>query len=332
MKPLVIAACVAWLMTPQPASGQSITTEAAVATGFATDEVAAVAAQVRVFGALKYDIRFFGEAAWAASSDEENDAFGVAYPYDNRVQIVEAYAERMFRPREALIGLRGGRFRTPFGIYSASDQSYSGFLRPPLVRYDEYSAVSNYMLEHGADLIVGIPRLTLETAIGAPADIGPAVRRSGVDSVVRVQGYHGPFIVGASYIRTTPLEEADVPDGRADFTGIDLRWTHRGVQARGEWMTGHPFEGASTTGWYADLLMHLVRMGPVTAVARIEQLASLEPGEDEERTSRQTVGALIRLFDRLALNVNLVHRRDHLEELRPVSFDVGLTWSIRHSR
>ena len=51
-----------------------------------------------------------------SETDESTDAFGAAYPYGNRVQVTEAYGERLFRPGPALVGFRAGRYRTPFGI------------------------------------------------------------------------------------------------------------------------------------------------------------------------------------------------------------------------
>ena len=186
------------------AHAQSITTEAALSAGYSTDDVSAAAAQVRAFGDLPGGIRYFGEAAWANTSDHDSDSFSAAYPYANQVQIIEAYGERMFRHGDALFSVRAGRFRTPFGISSASDHAYTGFLRAPLIRYDGYFALSNNFLEHGVDVVAGVPRLTVEVSLGAPADVGADVRRSGLDAVVRVQGYYGPFIVGVSHIRTSP--------------------------------------------------------------------------------------------------------------------------------
>jgi len=331
MKTIALAACVVCLTGTPIAHAQSMTTEAVVSAGASTDEVSAIGAQLRAFGDVMSGVRFFGEAAWAKSSNDDNDFMGSAYPYNGRVQIIEAYAERTFRPGEALVSIRGGRFRTPFGIYSASDHAYSGFLRPPFFRYDEHEAVSNNFLEHGADLVVGVPRLTLETALGAPADVGTAVRRSGLDAVFRLQGYYGPFIAGVSHMRTSSLKSAEV-EGRADFSGLDLRWSHNGIQARGEWMTGHPFAGATTHGWYADTFVHLVGMGPVTAVARVEQFEREEAGESEEEPARrQVIGVRIRLPRALTLNVDVVHRMGSVEaeESRPTTLDVGLTWSVR---
>jgi hypothetical protein len=329
MRPLAVAACVACLLPSPKAHGQTITTEAALSAGYSTDDVEAAAVQARAFGDLKGGVHVFGEASWARSSSNDNDAFSTAYPYGNRIEIIEAYAERMFRPREAIIGLRGGRFRTPFGIYNASDHAYNGFLRPPLLRYDEYAGVSNSFLEHGADLVLGVSHLTIEAALGAPADVGPVVRRSGLDSVTRVQGYYGPLIAGVSHIRTSPLQSALVDHGRAEFSGVDLRWTYTGIQVRGEWMTGHPSEGTTSTGWYADGFIHLAGMGPVTAVARLEQFDSQESAEASSAT-RQTIGARVRMVGGFSLSANLVHREGDLKEYRPTSLDVGLTWSRRH--
>ena len=80
----------------------------------------AAATQVRIFGDAAFGVRFNLESAWATRSGDETDAFGAAYPYDGRVQVIEAYGDRMFRPGGALVAIRAGRFRTPFGIYSGS--------------------------------------------------------------------------------------------------------------------------------------------------------------------------------------------------------------------
>ena len=325
-----VAACGAVLLQTPIARGQSITTEAALSTGYSTDEVGAGATQLRAFGDLKGGVRFFGEAAWAKSSDLDNDAFGAAYPYGNRVQIIEAYAERIFRPNAAIVDIRGGRFRTPFGIYNASDHGYTGFLRPPLVRYAEYASLSNNYLEHGADVAVGVPRLTFEMALGAPADLGDTERGSGLGAVLHVQGSYGPFIGGISYLRHHSYEAPDDPSFRATATGVDFRWMQSGVQVRGEWISGQPVSDATNNGWYVDTLIHRVGMGPVTAVARIERLAVEDEGENEHQ-GRQTIGARIRLLQELSLNVNVVHRTGEFNaEYRPTALDLGLTWTLRY--
>jgi hypothetical protein len=318
------------LFEVQIAHAQSITTEAALSAGYSTDDVSAAAAQVRAFGDLPGGLRYFGEVAWANTSDRDSDSFSAAYPYANRVQIVDAYAERTFRPASALAIVRAGRFRVPFGISSASDHAYTGFLRAPLIRYDGYFALSNSALEHGVDVVAGVPRLTVETALGAPADIGSAPRRSGLDTVVRVQGYAGSLIIGVSHIRTSPAEAFRFASGRSDFTGVDARWMAGGVQLRGEWIAGRPFDGASTTGGYVDVLMHRPIMGPVTAVARIESLDyTTSVAVFDEFLRRQTVGARVRLLDALSLNVNVLHGTGLDLKYRSAALDVGLTWSVR---
>ena len=100
--------------------------------------------------------------------------------------MIEAYGERTFA--------RGGVWSGcapagphPFGISNRSNHAYSGFLRAPMIRYDDYYALSNNFLEQGADLIVGTPQAFIEASIGAPADVGVVHRRSGVDTVIRGQ-------------------------------------------------------------------------------------------------------------------------------------------------
>ena len=82
----------------------------------------------------------------------------------------------------------------PFGIYSRSDYGYSGFLRPPLIRYDGYFGVSNSWLEEGAMVTAGVPQLFVEASVSRPHDVGYAIRRDGTDASVRVQGYKGQFV------------------------------------------------------------------------------------------------------------------------------------------
>ena len=325
-----IAVCVACVLQADLARAQSITTEAAVTSGVSSDnETAVLATQLRAFGEVGPHIRYYAEAAWATSSDADSGAFGAAYPYGNRLQIIEAYGERMFRPLGKLLDVRAGRFRPPFGIYNASDQAYVGFLRAPLIRYDSNFALSNNFLEQGAAVVVGVPRLTFETSVGRPGDVGATVRQPGLDTVVRAQSSAGPFIVGLSHIRTLPDLTGSFIHGRMEFTGLDLRFMRSGMQLRGEWITGQPFDGTTTTGWYADAIVHRVAMGPVTAVARIERLDydTIAPFDLHRR--RQTLGARVRIRDGLSAEVGLMHQTGQSIEYHPVAVDVGVTYSVR---
>ncbi len=161
---------------------------------------------------------------------------------------METYVEKTFHPTGALFGIRLGRYRTPFGISGRGDHAYSGFLRAPLIRYGGDFALSNTFLEGGADILVGRPTLSLEASIGVPQDEGDAQRRHGVDEVVRVQGYTHGFILGASYLRTRPSDRGSFVAGRMEFGGLDARWTRDGIQLRGEWIGGRPFDGVATRG------------------------------------------------------------------------------------
>jgi hypothetical protein len=308
---------------------QSLTSEAAMTAGVSSDEIAAAATQVRAFGDAAFGIRYFVEAAWARTGSE-SDAFGAAYPYHSRLQAIEAYGEWFADTPRAVAGVRAGRFRAPFGISNASDHAYSGFLRAPLIRYDGYFALSNNFLEHGVDVIAGVPRFTVEASVGRPADVGTAIRRPGLDTIFRAQSAVGPAIVGVSHIRTLPYQSPRFAFGHAEFTGVDVRWMVGGVQLRGEWIGGQPFNGTTTTGWYGDVIVHRRGMGPVTAVARIEQLDYETTPEHELHSKRQTIGARVRLRDNLSAQINLLHHTGLLYQPRRTSMDVGLTYSVRY--
>jgi hypothetical protein len=324
-----IAVCVACVLRADLAHAQVLTTETAVSSGVSSEKIAAVATQFRAFGEVGPQIRYYAEAAWATSSDPDSGAFGAAYPYGNRLQIIEAYAERGFQQLGALVDVRAGRFRPPFGIYNASDQAYTGFLRAPLIRYDGNFAISNDFLEQGAAAMVGVPWLTFEASLGTPGDVGAAVRQPGLDTVVRAQSSVGPFIVGASHVRTQPDLAESFVHGRMEFTGLDLRWMRDGVQLRGEWIRGQPFDGTLTTGWYADVIVHRVAMGPVTAVARIERLDYDTASPFDLHKRRQTLGARIRIREGLSAEVNFRHQAGQSDGSGPAAVDIGVTYSMR---
>ena len=323
--PLAVALCLA----AAQAAGQSLTTEAAMTAGASTDSVLAAATQLRAFGEGPLRIRYFVETAWARTGSN-SDAFGAAYPYGGRLQAIESYGEWFANPAESLVVVRAGRYRTPFGISTGSDHAYNGFLRAPLIRYDGYYALSNSFLEHGVDVLAGVPKLTVEASFGRPADVGEAVRRGGLDRVVRVQSAFGQAIVGVSHIRTKPYQNPRWAHGDAEFTGVDVRWMAGGVQLRGEWIGGRPFDGTTTTGWYADAIVHRRGMGPVTAVARVEKLDYNTSPDRALHSQRQTVGARVRVIEGLAAQANLLHHTGLLYQPRRTSLDVGVTYSIRH--
>jgi hypothetical protein len=144
-----------------------------------------------------------------------------------------------------------------------------------------------------------------------------------------VQGYHGAWIVGVSHIRTHPTEPESVAPGRAEFTGVDLRWMHDGVLVRGEWITGQPFDGPTTDGWYADVMLHRMAMGPVTAVLRAEQLNYNNVTPLAIHQTRLTVGAKVRLPRGLTAHANVLRESGNLPAYRSTPVDFALTYSIR---
>ena len=336
---IVFAVAFAGVAHVAPARAQSLTTELDLTTGYSSeDDVKAVAAQLRLFGEAKAGIRFNIEGTWARRSKDTTDAFGTAYPYGDRINVSEAYAERLFQRGSGLVGIRLGQYRTPFGISGRSDYAYAGFLRAPLIRYDGYWALTNSFLEQGVDLVVGTPRLSVEASLGAPGDIGLAQRRSGLDSVVRVQGYYGAFVVGVSHINSEPYVPAVYAPGRLSFTGVDARWTLDGVQLRGEWITGQPWTGPETNGGYVDAIVHRPFMGPVTAVFRTERLnyTSDVPfswhgtrGYNTWDAHRETAGGRVRLPAGFTAQIDVIRQSPELTMHARTAVDMALTYSIR---
>jgi hypothetical protein len=333
--------------TSTSAQAQTGAVELDLTAGYSGEEIRASAAQLRAFGEVdsRTKVQYFGEMAWGqrwsrgavvggtlvGADPIGSDVFGAAYPYRKHVQVIEAYAERSFRPRGAILSLRAGQFRTPFGIYARSDYGYSGFIRPPLIRYDGYFGLSNNYMERGATVSAGIPQLFVEAGVGKPHDLGSSRRRDGTDESVRVQGYRGGLIVGVSHARSEPYLPARFAFGRQRFTGADIRWTHgSGVFLRGEFLHGHSFTGVTTNGWYADGFVHHVGMGPFTAVARVESMDYTAPAPRARSARRMTLGTRVRLPGYVTAQVNYMHQHGDLPRIYDDSIDFTVTYSLRY--
>lgn len=337
----------ALVLCAHAAQAQTLTSELDLTAGYSGEEIRAAASQVRVFGEVGAGVEVFAEAAWGdrwaggapvigdslnGADPMGSDVFGSTYPYKGRVQLTEAFAERYFRPRGALLGVRGGRFRLPFGIYSRSDYGYTGFVRPPLIRYDGYYGVSNNWLEEGAMFTAGMPQLFVEASLSRPYDLGFAKRRTGTDGSIRVQGYRAGVIVGASYARSNPYMPLRFAQGRQAFKGIDARWSHAsGVQARGEFLHGHSFDGVTTIGWYIDGTLHRPGMGPFTALIRGESLEYTAPAPRARSAERLTLGTRVRLPGPVTVQVNYLRQRGDLPHIKKHTIDVSATYSL-HAR
>jgi hypothetical protein len=340
-------ALVALLAAPAHAQA-TVAAEFDMTAGFSGEDVRATASQLRLLGRAPGDVDFFAEAVWAdrwagdapvigggltGVDPKGTDVFGASYPYGGRTVLMEMYAERYFRPRGALLGVRAGRFRMPFGIYTRSDYGYSGFLRPPLIRYDGYFGVSNNWLEEGAMLVAGVPQLFVEASVSRPHDVGFAVRRSGTDASIRVQGYRGQFVVGASHARSNPYLSPRFAVGRQVFSGVDLRWAHpTGLQARGELLKGHSYEGVSTIGFYVDGIVHRPGMGPFTALVRGEWLDYEAAPPRARSAKRLTLATRVRLTGPVTLQLNYLRQRGDLPHIKSHSIDFSATYSFRVDR
>jgi hypothetical protein len=310
------------------APAQTIAVQAGQAAGLSTESAAGASTQVRLLGEPRPSLRVKVETSWGVRSEIASDVFGTAYPYDRQIEVIESYIEYFSPTARGLRSVRAGRYRLPFGLSNASDDAYAGFLRPPLVRYGGYYALSNGYLEHGASATLGAPATALEVSIGRPADVGAAVRRAGLSVAARGEATVAGVTMGASLVDTTPYLPARFAVGRARFTGVDARWMRSGVQVRGEWLGGRPFDGASTAGGYLDVTVHRPAMGPLTALARAERL-------DYAGTSRTLVshryaaGARLRLWPGASVTAAVTHQRGRVTQARRTALDVGLGYTLR---
>jgi hypothetical protein len=324
-----VLALIAVALLVTPAAGQSIAAEVSQTVGVSSADNSAAATQARVFGETWSGLRFTAETIWGARyGTGDSDAFGAAYPYDRELKVMEAFADQIFRPGPGLVVVRAGRFRTPFGISSGSDHAYAGFLRAPLIRYDNYWAISNNFLEHGASVTAGIPQLFVQATAGVPADTGTARRRSGLDGVLRAQVTYRSLIIGASGVSSKPYMSPRFAHGRMEFAGVDARWMQGGVAVRGEWLAGRPFDGTTTTGGYVDLTVHRPALGPVTAVMRAERLDYTVDNPRAMHAVRYAAGARVRLLDTLSLQANVIRQRGIPNQGRS-AFDLGATYVLR---
>ena len=162
-----------------------------------------------------------------------------------------------------------------------------------------------------------------------PGDVGAAIRRDGLDTVLRAEGNAGPLTVGASFIDTTPYLPASFAHGRARFGGLDVRWMQGGVQLRGEWLGGRPFDGTSTTGGYLDLVVHRPAMGSLTALARVERLDYNTRPEFALHTYRYGAAVRLRVWQGVSASVGLSHQGGKLTQRRRTAIDAGLGYTLR---
>ncbi|MFN7977322.1 MAG: hypothetical protein U0P30_04245 [Vicinamibacterales bacterium] len=134
----LLAACVLGLTAASSVFAQTAGLDVTQSAGASSEAISAAGVQARALAEPVHNLRLAVEGAWGDRRGPASDVFGTAYPYGGRLDVVEAYAEWV-RRGTGLRAVRAGRYRTPFGISSASDHAYLGFLRPPLIRYGSSS-------------------------------------------------------------------------------------------------------------------------------------------------------------------------------------------------
>ena len=243
--------------------------------------------------------------------------------------------ERYFRPRGALLGVRAGRFRMPFGIYTRSDYGYSGFLRPPLIRYDGYFGISNNWLEDGAMFTAGVPQLFVEASVSRPHDVGFAV------TARRARTRPSACRAIADSSSSAPVTRAAIRICRRDSPSAGRRSpastcdgrTPPGIQARGEFLKGHSYEGVSTIGGYTSTASSIAR-----AWDRLPRSYAASGSTTPRRrrapaqAKRLTLGTRVRLPGPVTLQLNYLRQHGDLPHIKTHSIDFSATYSLRLDR
>jgi len=324
-----LACTLGFLLLTSVAAAQGVTAEADITAGRSTEGVNAAGTQLRLFGAVGHDWRMSAEVTWAGNfKNRESDAFGAAYPYDRSVRPMEVFVERALPKAERLATIRIGRYRDPFGISGRSDHAYGGFTRAPLIRYGTNWALSNTFMTTGVDALIGRPALSVEASVGASQDEGQARRPDALALVVRTQGYWHSTIVGVSHMRSRPSMHGSYVQGPMVFTGIDGRWMRGGVQLRGEWVDGRPFNGVATRGGYLDLIVHRTGMGPLTLVGRVEKL-DYDAGPFSAYYHRVVVGGRYQATRAIGTQINVLHQPAGLTHGHRNVLDASVTYTVR---
>ena len=75
------------LLCHGPSAAQSVTTEVDVTVGYSTQDIEAMATQLRAFGDVGRGWRFYADVTWAGSRGPASDAFGAAFPYEGDVRL-----------------------------------------------------------------------------------------------------------------------------------------------------------------------------------------------------------------------------------------------------
>jgi hypothetical protein len=324
-----VACTLGFLFLASVAAAQGVTAEADITAGRSTEGVNAAGTQLRLFGAVAHEWRMWAEVTWAGNfRNRKSDAFGAAYPYDRAVRPMEVFVERALPKVERLATIRIGRYRDPFGISGRSDHAYGGFTRAPLIRYGTNWAISNTFMTTGVDALIGRPELSVEASVGASQDEGQARRPDALNIVVRAQGYWRSAIVGVSHMRSRPSMKGSYVHGPMVFTGIDGRWMRGGVQLRGEWVDGRPFNGVATRGGYLDLIVHRAGMGPLTLVGRVEKL-DYDAGPFSAYYHRLVVGGRYQATRAIGTQINVLHQPAGLTDGHRNALDASITYTVR---
>ena len=118
--------------------------------------------------------------------------------------------------------------------------------------------------------------------------------------------------MGVSHLRSQAYD-LRYATGKMIFTGIDVRWMYAGVQLRGEWLVGRPWDGTSTVELRRCAGAYRPAMGPLTLVARVETLDYDTPDPVfADAASGIALGGRLKLAGACIAQLNVTHPSERI--------------------
>jgi hypothetical protein len=168
--------------------------------------------------------------------------------------------------------VRAGRFRTAFGFSNWSELFYTGINHAPLIRSQPLAPGLRLLRDDtGVEVTEAGPWVQIQAALvdTSPSqfELSPTQLRA---ASLRVQSAFGPLILG--------LDALPSLRGDSSVYGLDARWTSPRFLVRAEYMRGVG-DGATASGYYADVAYRIPRVQRTQFVVRTELLDRSVGGE-----------------------------------------------------
>lgn len=219
--------------------------------------------------------------AWIQFTDDFTPHFAVTNTY-LLMPSRDLLDETFVKYTNGVTQVRGGRFRSGFGISDWSDFYYNAIISMPLVRFNRlqpYLGLTRF--DTGLDVrsIAG----PIEYQVGL-IDVGSTswqwAPKNTTYGVARLQTHFGALIVGSSVLGRIAGSGSD---DDTEAYGLDFRWTADHLQLRGELVRLHSDDGWSG-GYYVDAFFRPPGLYRTQVGFRTQAVNSLNGAVSQEQT------------------------------------------------